>query len=265
MSTVAHTLAAAPSHAARRDLEVLLGHLLNVNRAFLIAHGETRVPEAFEGLRTRLSRGEPVAYLTGSREFFSRDFCVTPDVLIPRPETELLVELALERVTPGGRVLDLGTGSGAIAISIGCERACRVITATDHSPAALAVARENARRHACDVTFLEGSWLDPVSGRWDVIVSNPPYVAEHDPHLAALRCEPRDALLAGADGLAAIRTIVRDAPPHMRDGAWLMLEHGHEHADAVAGLLEGAGLADVETYTDLAGLPRVTVGRRVRP
>ena len=204
----------------------------------------------------------PVAYISGEREFWSLTLAVTPAVLIPRPETELLVELALERLHEGARVLDLGTGSGAIALALGRERTDLSIAASDISSAALAVARENAERLGVTVDWLHGDWYAAVSDRYDVIVSNPPYVEADDPHLDALGYEPRVALVGGSDGLAAFRVIVGGASQHLSPGGWLIVEHGYRQGAAVRALFATAGFTELATRTDLAGNDRATLGRR---
>jgi release factor glutamine methyltransferase len=210
--------------------------------------------------------GHPVAYLVGAREFWSREFAVGPGVLIPRPETETLVEAALARLAADACACDLGTGSGAIAVTLACERRGARVVATDASADALAVARSNALVHGASVDFREGSWFAPVAGEtFDLIVSNPPYVAAGDPHLARgdLRFEPRTALTDGsADGLDSLRAIVAGAPAHLKKGGWILIEHGHDQAEACRGLLEAAGFADRLSIPDLAGIPRVAGGRR---
>ena len=253
------------------DARVLLQHVLGVGHAQLIAHAERALTavEADQYLQLVMRRrgGEPIAYLVGWREFYGRRFGVDASVLIPRPETELLVELALERVADQSRaaVLDLGTGSGNIAITLACERREDGLVATDASTAALARARANARRLGADrIEFLHGDFFAPVAGRrFDLIVSNPPYVADADAHLDAgdLRFEPRSALAAGPDGLACIRMIVAEAHRHLNPGGWLLFEHGHDQGPACAALLENAGFIAVSLAKDLAGLPRVSIGR----
>jgi release factor glutamine methyltransferase len=257
--------------SARLDAEVLLCHVLDRPRAWLFAHGDDPVDEdgrsRFEALLERRATGEPVAYLVESREFWSLPFEVTPDVLIPRPETELLVEAAL-RCLPADkatRAVDLGTGSGAISIAIAHERPLCEVHATEVHEAALAVARRNGERLAPGrVIFHLGSWLEPLSGRFDVIVSNPPYVAADDPHLSEGDCryEPAGALTPGGDGLAAIREIASNALEYLEPGGWLLLEHGHDQGAAVRGMLENDGYREIATLRDLAGLDRVTVGCR---
>jgi release factor glutamine methyltransferase len=218
-------------------------------------------------VRRRLA-GEPVAYLTGRREFWSLDLEVTPDVLVPRPETELLVERALAVLAgvQAPAVLDLGTGSGAIALAIASTRPDAAVTATDASPAALAVAERNARRLGIsNVSFRAGDWYAALDrGRFDVILSNPPYVAAGDPALAALAHEPLRALVAGPDGLAALAAVAAGARERLRPGGWLLVEHGAGQGAAVRDLLTRAGLASVATRADLAGHERASEGTRVR-
>jgi len=265
--TVGGALAGAASFLGTRlDAELLLAHVLDVPRPAIIARDDrVLTPEElgdFERLLARRVAGEPLAYLTGEKEFWSLALKVTPDVLVPRPETELLVEWALELLPAreSVRVLDLGTGSGAIALALARERPAARVVATDVSGAALAVARSNADRHGItNVTFMEGSWF-AASPAADLIVSNPPYVAERDPHLDDLRFEPRLALTSG-DGLDAIRAIVQGAAHHLNPRGWLVLEHGAAQGAAVRELLARAGFAAVETRRDLAGLERVTGGR----
>lgn len=252
------------------DARVLAGHLLGANRAWLIAnpmHVLTESQDArFDSLVARRALGTPVAYLTGTREFRGRDFAVGPAVLIPRPETETLVEAALARLPADGAALDLGTGSGAIAVSLACERPGAAICAVDASAEALATARENAERHRAKVEFRQGSWYAPVAGRrFDLVVANPPYVAGGDRHLAEgdLRFEPRAALTDGsADGLDSLRAIVAGAPAHLSPGGWLLVEHGWDQAQACRELLARAGFTDIVAIADLAGIGRVAGGRR---
>ena len=263
-------------HQARRDIgdtdaRILLQSVLDVSHAHLIAHaGQELTPEqarTFQLLAARRFHGEPVAYLIGKREFYSLDFTVTPAVLIPRPETELLVDLALERV-PADRpckVLDLGTGSGAIAITIAKHRPLADIIAVDSSGDAAAVAKLNAAQlNAGNVRVITGNWFDGLAGeRFDLIVSNPPYIADGDPHLAQgdLRFEPRTALTAGGDGLECIRFIIASASSHLVGGGALLLEHGYDQAGACGQLLDQGGFVEVSFHPDLAGIIRVSGGR----
>ena len=253
------------------DAEHLLLHVLARPRSWLFAHADDAVTAteaaAFRALVERRAQGEPVAYLTGTQGFWSLELAVTPATLIPRPETERLVELALERLPAGVavRVADLGTGSGAIALAIARERPQAQVIATDASAAALDVARANAERNCVrNVQFRQGDWLAPLAGeRFDLIASNPPYIADGDPHLSAgdLRFEPPTALSSGADGLDAIRVIVRDARALLQPGGWLLLEHGWDQGDAVRALLQVAGYSDVATERDLEARDRISLGR----
>jgi len=273
MLTLKAALEEAGAAIGRTDAQVIMAHLLGVNRAYLAAHPMRVLTESedarIDSMVARRAIGHPVAYLLGAREFHSREFAVSPDVLIPRPETETLVEAALERLAPDGArraaLLDLGTGSGAIAVTLACERRDAAVTATDASAAALAVAAANAARHGAAVELLAGAWYAPVAGRrFDMIVSNPPYVAAGDPHLADgdLRFEPAAALCDGSpDGLASLGEIVAGAPAHLNPGGWLLLEHGYDQASPVAGLLARAGFEDIVSLPDLAGIPRVAGGR----
>lgn len=261
-----------PRDEARLEARVLAAHALGVNRTWLVAHGrDVLTPDqrsAVDACLARRLRGEPVAYITGRREFFGLEFSVTPDVLIPRPETETLVEAALERLPADRpcRVLDLGTGSGVIALALAHRRHQARVVGVDYSPDALDVARRNAVALELErrVEWVRSDWYpeDRVKN-FDMIVSNPPYVAEADPHLTRgdLRHEPRGALAAGPDGLDAIRAIVCGAPARLRAGGWLLLEHGYDQAPACRALMARAGLVELVTIADLAGLPRVTGGR----
>ncbi len=263
----------AASDSPLLDAQVLLCHVLGWPRSRLVARpGETLTKaqgSAFGELVEQRARGVPVAYLTGEREFWSLDLKVTADTLIPRPDTETLVARALEIVPPTGafRVVDLGTGSGAIALAIASERPDAKVTATDRSAAALAVAESNAGRHGLDrVRFLQGDWFAPLNGeRFDLIVSNPPYVESADPCLANgdTAHEPRTALSAGRDGLDALRVLAASAPAALSSGGTVLLEHGCSQASAVAALLQDAGLTGIQTHHDLAGLARCTEARRL--
>lgn len=271
MTTADACLRLARGRIDAGEAALLLAHVISRDRGWLYAHGDAEVPAGvvarFEALVARRAAGEPVAYLVGRRGFWRFDLAVTPDTLVPRPETELLVELALARIPAeaAARVADLGTGSGAIALAIALERPRATVVATDRSDAALEVARGNAAALGLgNVSFRAGDWLQPLAGeRFDVIASNPPYIADGDAHLGQgdLRFEPRGALASGADGLDAIRAIVRDAPAHLHPGGWLLLEHGWEQGEATRALLRDAGFAEVETQRDLEGRDRVTLGR----
>jgi release factor glutamine methyltransferase len=253
---------------ARLDAQLLIAHHLLQTRSWLLAHDDA--PLSAERARTvehalaRRAEGVPLAYLVGEREFHGLVLQVTPAVLVPRPETEGLVDWALERLTADrhGAVVDLGTGSGAIALALKHRWPEATLTATDTSPDALAVARANAARLGLGIEFIAGDWWQPLAGRrFDLAVSNPPYIAATDPHLAALAYEPRGALTPEGDGLDALRRIVAGAPAHLRRGGWLLLEHGYDQADAVTALLAAAGFEAVETRVDMAGRPRTTGGR----
>ena len=253
------------------EARMLLERLLGKTRVWLIAHADeaagAEAEQAFAALAGRRRQGEPIAYILGEREFYGLEFRVAPAVLIPRPETELLVELALARIPESAavRVLDLGTGSGAIAVALAKQRPQARLTAVDVDYAALSVARANARRHRVSVRFFCGDWFGALSGEtFDLIVSNPPYVAAEDPHLVMgdVRFEPQRALVGGADGLDCIRAIVANAGVHLRSGAWLLFEHGYDQAEACRALLEAQGYREVQSWPDLAGIPRVSGGIR---
>jgi release factor glutamine methyltransferase len=273
MPTVYEALTAARrrltgSDSAALDAELLLAEVLGLQRARLLTEDRralrTDETARFEALVARRAAGEPVAYLIGRRGFWTLEVEVTPDVLVPRPETELLVELALLRLPAGPcRVLDLGTGSGALALALATERPDAAVDAVDESPAAAAVACGNAALAGLGNVRVEvGHWFAPVAGRYyDVIVANPPYLAADDPHLPALAYEPREALVAGPTGLEAIAEIVAAAPAHLVPDGSLLVEHGATQGEAVRGLMAQAGLAGVATFRDLAGLERATLGR----
>jgi len=264
-------LRAARSRVAPGEAELLLSHVLGKSRSWLYSHGDDALVAAdagrFEQLVARRVAGEPVAYLVGQRGFWQFDLVVTPATLIPRPDTELLVELALDRL-PGDRpwrVADLGTGSGAIALALAHERPNLKLIATDVSGAALDVARGNAYALKLpSVEFRAGSWFEPLDGeRFDLIASNPPYIADDDVHLQQgdLRHEPRSALASGADGLDAIRVLAAGATAHLKPGGWLLVEHGWEQGAPARALLQAAGLLEVKTARDLEGRDRVTFGQ----
>lgn len=255
---------------ARLEVQILLCHVLGVARSWLIGHDRDDLADtpsqAYAALLERRLSGEPIAYIVGSREFFGLEFKTTQAVLIPRPETELLVELALARIPENQpcKVLDLGTGSGAIAISIARNRPLAEVTAVDQSMEALAVARENAARLGTyNLCLLESNWFGALEGQsFDLIVSNPPYVEAADPHLQQgdVRFEPRSALASGADGLDDIRRIAAAAPGYLKPGGWLLFEHGYNQGESCREILVQQGFSAVETFRDLAGLERVTLG-----
>lgn len=255
----------------KSEARLLLQYVCQCSAAELICRDQ----DALDGLQTaslhdlaaRRSAGEPMAYLLGSREFYGRLFRTSPAVLIPRPETEHLVEAVLEKLPPQGRVWDLGTGSGALAVTLACERSDAAVFASDVSEAALEVARENARLLGAAAAFGCGSWFDvgrppEFQGGYDVIVSNPPYIEAGDPHLQQgdLRFEPQNALTDFADGLSCIRTLAAQAAAHLKPQGWLMVEHGYNQGTAVRQIFAANGWQNVETRRDLAGLERLTIG-----
>ena len=253
------------------DARMLLLHALGKDpsdAAWLLAHSQDALSPAqaaaFGSACTRRRAGEPVAYITGQREFYGLALEVDARVLVPRPDTETLVDWALECLAglPAPAVLDLGTGSGAIALAIQQARPDAQVTAVDLSADALAVARANAARLALPVAFVQSSWLAQVTGSYQLIVSNPPYIADADPHLPALAHEPLSALASGADGLDDIRQIIDQAAKHLPAGAWLLLEHGYDQAAAVRALLTQAGYAQVQSRQDLAGIERCSGGQK---
>jgi release factor glutamine methyltransferase len=250
------------------ETRILLTHALGLSRVQLITRSERKLTaeeaERLSGLFRRRGNGEPIAYITGEREFFGLALHVTPAVLIPRPETELLVELALERLPDHGSVLDMGTGSGAIAVALAHARPDIRVTAIDVSEAALAVARLNAMRHGANVVFLQSDWYDALSNlQFGIIVANPPYIVKDDVHLSQgdLRFEPVSALTDHADGLSALRNIVGGAGQHLAPGGWVLMEHGYDQASAVRDLLLAQGFTDVQSWKDLASIERVSGGR----
>lgn len=247
------------------EARILLAHALQLSRVQLITQSERALTgeeaTSLSALFQRRISGEPIAYLVGEREFFGLPLHTTPDVLIPRPETELLVELALDRLPPNGRVLDMGTGSGAIAIAIAHVRPDACVTALDVSKAALDVARRNAARHGAQVEFLCSDWFNALTlEQFDIIVANPPYIVEADPHLSQgdLRFEPIDALTDHADGLSALRCIIDGAPNHLAPSGWLLMEHGYNQAPAVQELLTKQEFREVRSWKDLAGIERIS-------
>lgn len=274
MLTLKAALEEAVAAIGRVDAHVIVAHLLGVDRAYLAANPMRVLTETedarIDTLVARRALGHPVAHLLEQREFYGRMFAINSDVLIPRPETETLVEAALDRLSSrpsplAPRLLDLGTGSGAVAITLASERPEAAVTATDASEGALDIARRNAEALGARVELVHGSWYAPLAGRrFDLIVSNPPYVAARDPHLGQgdLRFEPQQALTDGsADGLDSIRAIVSGAGAHLEPGGWLIVEHGYDQREAVAALLQAAGFTATFSVDDLAGIPRVAGGR----
>jgi release factor glutamine methyltransferase len=275
--TVAQALAEAKAQGVDRlDAQLLLARALSCSRSWLLVHDDAVLtPQQAAGFRAHMlcrADDEPLAYLLGEKEFHSLVLKVSADVLVPRPETELLVDWGLELLELLGRaqagpaqpwVLDLGTGSGAIALAVKHARPNAQVSALDLSPGALAVAGANAGRLGLAIELLQGHWWGGVGDRrFDLVLSNPPYIRQDDPHLAALRHEPRIALTPGGDGLDALRAIVAGAADHLEPGGWLLLEHGHDQAQAVQTLLSEQGFVGVQTRSDLAGLPRCTGAHR---
>ena len=262
-------ITALSNDAAALEAQLLLQHVLKVNRAWLIAHENDVVDEKlngfFQALILRRLNGEPIAYILGTREFYGLTLKVTPDTLIPRPDTEALVEAALDKISQNNPndILDLGTGTGAIALAIAAHRVNANITAVDFSHAALDVAKQNAENlNIENVAFLQSDWFSALDDyRFDVIVSNPPYIEADDAHLSALHYEPMAALVAGADGLDDIRHIIHDALVYLKPQGWLMLEHGYNQARQVQNLLADAGFVNIETLQDLGGNDRVTMAK----
>lgn len=256
---------------ARHESQLLLQHTLKVNRAWLIAHEHddlsADVQHEFDTLIQRRIGGEPIAYILGHREFYGLNLAVTPATLIPRPDTEILVDIALEKIPANqpAQVLDLGTGTGAIALAIGQQRPLAQITAVDASEAALEIANRNCQQlHITNSHFVLSDWFSELNDtRFDVIVSNPPYIEEADTHLKQgdLRFEPISALASGADGLDDIRHIIDGCLIHLQPQGWLMFEHGYNQAQSVSELMAQAGLVNIETFKDLGGNDRVTIGK----
>ena len=278
-NTIESTLAdaagqlASVSESPRLDAEIILAWVLDAPRSYLIAHCdealENKASTSFSTAIARRTKGEPVAYITGRKEFWSLDLKVSRDTLVPRPETELLVEKALALISPdsAGRVLALGTGSGAIAIAIASERRRGEIVATDIDDKTLKIAKENAARHSVEnISFVRGSWTEPVDGQlFDIVVSNPPYVRDDDPALDRLSFEPRAALASGPEGMDAISKIAEDVAEALAANGVLLIEHGAGQQDAVAEVLRINGWTDIGCFNDLAGQPRVTTARMGTP
>ncbi len=250
------------------EARILLAHALRCTRVQLVIRSRDELtPQQVtevSALFMRRMQGEPIAYLTGEREFYGLRFEVNPDVLIPRPETEMLVELASERLPKGGTLIDLGTGSGAIAVAIAHLRRDAMVSAADISETALAVARRNAAAHGVKIRFMQSDWFAGIDGHYDLVVSNPPYIAASDPHLSQgdLRHEPRSALTDGENGMMHLSTIIEQATAHLKPGGWLLLEHGYDQSAATRLLLERGGWQQVQSWRDLAGIERVSGGVR---
>ena len=246
------------------EAQVLLAHALKCTRVQLVIRSKDELsPQQVtdvSALFMRRMQGEPIAYLTGEREFHGLRFEITPDVLIPRHETELLVELGMAKLPKGGSILDLGAGSGAIAVSLAHARRDAQVTASDISPDALSLARRNAAAHAVALQFVQSNWFEQIEGKFDLVISNPPYIAASDPHLMQgdLRFEPRAALTDEANGMMHISTIVDGAVRHLKPGGWLLLEHGYDQSAAVRALLQKSGWQQVQSWKDLAGIERVS-------
>jgi release factor glutamine methyltransferase len=251
---------------SRLECDLLIAHVTQMSRAQILARPEQSLSRdqllQLDGFRIALESDTPLAYVLGEKEFFGLLLQVNAAVLVPRPETELLVELALQRLEPGHSVLDAGTGSGAIAIAL--AHSCQELTvvACDNSEDALGVAAENARRHKTQIDFYRSDWFEQLpSTRWDVVVSNPPYIAANDPHLVSLKAEPSSALIADDDGMADLNTLIEQSPNFLNAGGWLMVEHGYDQAESVRAAMIKRGFREVHSATDLGGIERVTQGR----
>jgi release factor glutamine methyltransferase len=251
---------------SRLECDLLIAHVTQMSRAQILARPEQSLSRdqllQLDGFRIALESDTPLAYVLGEKEFFGLLLQVNATVLVPRPETELLVELALQRLEPGHSVLDAGTGSGAIAIAL--AHSCQELTvvACDNSEDALGVAAENAQRHNAQIDFYRSDWFEQLpSTRWDVIVSNPPYVAANDPHLVSLKAEPSRALIADDDGMADLNALIEQSPNFLNAGGWLMVEHGYDQAESVRAAMIKRGFREVHSATDLGGIERVTQGR----
>ncbi len=268
-TTLKSAVALLNNKEAALEAQLLLQHVLQVNRAWLITHDNdsltTNQQVVFQALLERRLSGEPLAYILGKRQFYGLDLIVTPDTLIPRPDTETLVEAALEKilVNKSCNILDLGTGTGAIALAISHIRPHSNVVAVDFSKSALKIAQQNAENLSItNVSFTHSNWFSALKDqKFDVIVSNPPYIETNDPHLAALNFEPISALTSGADGLDDIRRIAQSAMIYLKPQGWLMLEHGYNQAEKVQDLLAENGLTDIKTIQDLGGNDRVTIGK----
>ena len=250
----------------RLECDLLLGLVTNLSRTQIVINADQLLDCAqlqhLQTLEHAISQGTPIAYLLGEKEFFGLNFHVNSAVLVPRPETELLVELALERITTGDKLLDAGTGSGAIAVAIAAKRPDVDIDASDNSALALEVARGNADKHGARVSFHQSDWFAALQGRrWHLIVSNPPYIAADDPHLAGLSAEPESALVAADQGIAALAHIIDQSPNFLYEKGWLLLEHGYDQAESVRGLMADRGFTGIKSVVDLGNIERVTMGQ----
>ena len=249
----------------RLDCELALCQILGVNRASILAQPERALSllqlEELDYWTSSLRKDIPFAYLSGEQEFWGLSLNVSPDVLVPRPETELLVESALSLLKRNAQLLDLGTGSGAIALAIASERQDAQVTATDVSAKALQVAKQNAEQLGITVNFQESHWFKNLGGTWQIIVSNPPYIDPDDPHLKHLHAEPQHALIAGEKGLADLREIISEAPAYLNNKGWLLVEHGYDQAEQVRHLLEQRGFQEVTSHKDLANIERISLGQ----
>ena len=269
MTTITDVLGQAADASARRDIELVLGHVLQQSRAYIFAHGERQLSELhrleLEALLKRLACNEPPAYILNAREFYGLNLYVSKSVLIPRPETELLVEYALENASPGAAILDLGTGSGAIAVALAAQKRYS-ITASDICSKALTVAKRNADSHDCSIQFIKSDWFEALHIEFDMILCNPPYIAESDMiDTTVSGFEPEVALFAGEDGLDALRQVIAQAIKHLAPGGVLAVEHGWQQAPIVTRLFLAEGYTKIRTLEDLAGLGRVTLGKLIHP
>ncbi|NOX48965.1 MAG: peptide chain release factor N(5)-glutamine methyltransferase [Gammaproteobacteria bacterium] len=264
MTSIGHWMSTA-NDLPRLDRERILTKVLGLTRSQIIASPETEISLCHQSQLDenthRLRKGTPMAYILGTMEFWGLAFKVTPQVLIPRPDTELLVEKGVELAPPKGRVLELGTGSGAISIAMAKERRDLTILATDSSAQALEIARYNASSHAVDITFAHSDWFTSVQGKWDLIISNPPYIASNDPHLAELAAEPFTALVSGEEGLDDLTHIIDHAIHHLNTDGYLLLEHGYDQAAKVREVMCHAGLIGIRSHRDLANIERVSIGQ----
>ena len=253
----------------QHELEILARAYYGISKAEFICRSDQNITSSLENYlsdaRAKLKRGTPLAYLLGYKEFWSLELQVNRNVLVPRPETELIIEKSLELANHGDSVLELGTGSGAIAIALAKERPDLSITATDISIQALEVARENARKHKCEITFERSNWFESVGGKWNLILSNPPYVAENDPHLASLELEPRVALVSGPTGFEALDILTENARHHLKPCGHLIIEHGIGQAQEIKKKLASHNFTEISSHKDLANINRIVTAKRISP